>query len=86
MNISTIWQTACGHPTFIARVREAIRFSDIEWEDWQLLDVWYLGEILQVDVYAEFESDTYLVYPTFFAVTLTDMQPLKIAKSEILNG
>lgn len=86
MNINTIWKTAKADADFIKDVKQAIHFSDIQWEDWLLLDISYMGNIYEVDVFADSETDVYFVYPTFYSQTLTELDPLKIHKNEVLNG
>lgn len=78
MDINTIWNSWCADEDFVKEVQQYVEASWIAWEDWELIEVVYNDSTVELDVFAEYETRTFLVYPTFLGTTLVDLTPLRV--------
>lgn len=78
MSLDKTWASWCAHEDFVKVVKQYVEASWIAWEDWQLIEVVYNDSTIELDVFAQYETNTFLVYPTFLGTTLVDLTPLRI--------
>ena len=78
MSLDKIWNSWCADEDFVAAVKQHVEASWMAWEDWELLEVTYNDATIELDVFAQYATSTFLVYPTFFGNTLVDLTPLRI--------
>lgn len=76
MNISDMWLEACDDEDFVIAIINAVDMEEIPMEEWALVDILYLNAVVTVDVFHDFETDSYVVYPTFLHRTLADQSPI----------
>lgn len=79
MNITQVWNEACRDKEFIWAVTKALEDEeDIPFEEWALVEAIYKDSVVIVDVFHDYEDNSYKVYPTFMHRTLVEQDALRI--------
>lgn len=71
--VELAWTKAIACPLFIKILEHKLEVTWIGMEDWHLIEVEYNNSIAELDVFSDFESQSFIIYPTFLGQTITDL-------------